>query len=92
MMRLTRERVSNMAKRITFIAIDPTGAAHKRTSDTRTYTHCVLVRTERDIPDQATVWGPATWVGRPDLVQAQLNLFSRKSWVKEAKAVPVIVQ
>lgn len=33
-----------MAKANTFLATDPTGVVHKRTSQNRTYTHCVAYR------------------------------------------------
>lgn len=57
--------------RKTFWFTAPDGSRHKRTSDTRTYTHAILVF------GTDGKWGIGSCVGRPDLVADRLEYWGR---------------
>lgn len=71
-----------------YIATAPNGQTFKRTSTSRTYVSAVLVKNLKTRPgydpkwltpaDKGEAWGIVTWVGRPDLVQAQVNQASKR--------------
>ncbi len=59
-----------MRKTFTFTA--PDGSKHKRTSDTRTYTHAILAKRDGK-------WKLESCIGRPELVASRLETWGKGS-------------
>ena len=86
-----------MARKV-YTATAPDGAVFKRTTANRTYTHAVIAKgnakyaasTWANAYDRGEKWGALTWVGRPDLVQAQINAARKRGW-ENVQAVEAVL-
>jgi hypothetical protein len=77
-----------------FITSNTSGPVFARSSDSRTYTHCVIVRYATDSepgsrwPHKAGDVCLTTWAGRPDLARNQVSANSGRG--RTAEAIEVI--
>ncbi|WP_346407477.1 hypothetical protein [Mycolicibacterium conceptionense] len=80
-----------MAKKATYVATDPDGTEHTRTS-TRTYTHAVLA-TDRNLDcygNPVPKWIVTGFCGRPDLAEKLRG--SCANWYHEVVVVAVVAR